>query len=250
MQMRLGFAVAAFLDADVLLVDEVLAVGDAGFQQKCLDRMRWVLNQGTTLVLVSHDLPALEATCARGIWLRSGKIVMDGPIREVLRGYRSSIEDAAQLLPRRAGNGAQISRVEVRGADGGAVRTGEDMEITIAAHSEVGRYIMLAVGVSEGPASPIWVVERDLGFVSGETEARCKIGRLPLPRGRYALWACLFQSPHGSELLPWHPIARFEVYGPELDPAPLAVVRLAPVHVDAAWEVSQVEDRQEAAGAG
>ena len=66
MQMRLGFAVAAFLEPDVLLVDEVLAVGDAAFQQRCLDRMRYVLTQGTTLVLVSHDLAAVEATCARG----------------------------------------------------------------------------------------------------------------------------------------------------------------------------------------
>src|SRR5205807_9198666 len=65
MQMRLGFGVAAFLQPDVLLVDEVLAVGDASFQQRCLDRMRQVLNQGTTLVLVSHDLAAIEATCRR-----------------------------------------------------------------------------------------------------------------------------------------------------------------------------------------
>lgn len=62
-----GFAVAACLEPDVLLVDEVLAVGDASFQQKCLDRMRTVLNQGTTLVFVSHDLAAVEATCSRGM---------------------------------------------------------------------------------------------------------------------------------------------------------------------------------------
>ena len=74
MQMRLGFGVAAFLEPDVLLVDEVLAVGDAAFQQRCLDRMRYVLSQGTTLIFVSHDLAAVEATCTQGIWLHNGEV--------------------------------------------------------------------------------------------------------------------------------------------------------------------------------
>ncbi len=66
MQMRLGFAIAAFLRPHILLVDEVLAVGDAWFQQRCLDRMRDVLQEGTTLILVSHDLASVEAMCRRG----------------------------------------------------------------------------------------------------------------------------------------------------------------------------------------
>ena len=92
MQMRLGFAVAAHLEPDILLVDEVLAVGDASFQQKCLDRMRHVLNQGTTLVYVSHDLATVEATCSRGIWLSDGVVTAAGPIEEVLDGYRRSFD--------------------------------------------------------------------------------------------------------------------------------------------------------------
>ena len=64
MQMRLGFSVAAHLQPDILLVDEVLAVGDATFQQRCLDRIRAVLSEGTTLLFVSHDLAAVEATCS------------------------------------------------------------------------------------------------------------------------------------------------------------------------------------------
>jgi ABC-type polysaccharide/polyol phosphate transport system ATPase subunit len=67
MQMRLGFAIAAFMEPEILLVDEVLAVGDARFQQKCLDRMRWVLGQGTTVVFVSHDLQAVESICERAL---------------------------------------------------------------------------------------------------------------------------------------------------------------------------------------
>src|SRR6185437_6870052 len=75
-----------------LLVDEVLAVRDAAFQQRCLDRMREVLRQGTTLVLVSHDLAAVEATCKRGHWLHNGETVADGPVREVLGAYRESVD--------------------------------------------------------------------------------------------------------------------------------------------------------------
>src|SRR5437660_1450804 len=95
MQMRLGFGVAAFLQPDVLLVDEVLAVGDATFQQRCLDRIRTVLAEGATLVFVSHDLAAVEATCANGVWIHNGVIQSMGPIREVLGNYRGAVEGAA-----------------------------------------------------------------------------------------------------------------------------------------------------------
>src|SRR5262249_14013352 len=80
MRTRLGFSIAAFLEPDVLVVDEVLAVGDQLFQQKCLDRMRQVLEGGATLLLVSHDLPSVGATATRGIWLSEGKMRADGPI--------------------------------------------------------------------------------------------------------------------------------------------------------------------------
>ncbi|HEU5307157.1 MAG TPA: ABC transporter ATP-binding protein, partial [Acidimicrobiia bacterium] len=75
MQMRLGFAVAAFLDPDVMLVDEVLSVGDASFQQRCLDKLREVLANGATLVFVSHDLAAVEASCRRGVLLHDGCVL-------------------------------------------------------------------------------------------------------------------------------------------------------------------------------
>ena len=102
MQMRLGFAVAAHLDPDILLVDEVLAVGDASFQQRCLDRIRQVLLEGTTLVFVSHDLAAVEAACINGIWMHNGKVQTRGPIREVLTAYRGAVEGDAKERPQSA----------------------------------------------------------------------------------------------------------------------------------------------------
>jgi ABC-type polysaccharide/polyol phosphate transport system ATPase subunit len=95
MQMRLGFGVAAFLEPDVLLVDEVLAVGDATFQQRCLDRIRKVLATGTTLVFVSHDLAAVESMCADAVWLRDGVATARGSAREVLGHYRQWVEESA-----------------------------------------------------------------------------------------------------------------------------------------------------------
>ncbi len=79
MQMRLGFSIAAFLEPDVLLVDEVLSVGDANFQQKCLNRIGEVVRQGTTLLYVSHDLASVEASCERAVWLADAVVLAAGP---------------------------------------------------------------------------------------------------------------------------------------------------------------------------
>ena len=103
MKVRLGFAVAAFLEPAILIVDEVLAVGDSSFQQKCLERMRHVLASGTTLLLVSHDLAAVGASVSRGIWLADGVIQSDGPIEGVLGDYRAAIEARAEENARMQG---------------------------------------------------------------------------------------------------------------------------------------------------
>ncbi|HEX3691194.1 MAG TPA: ABC transporter ATP-binding protein [Solirubrobacteraceae bacterium] len=87
MFVRLGFSIAAHLDADVLLIDEVLAVGDEGFQRKCLRRISEQIAAGTTVVLVSHDPAAIERVCERLVVLEAGRIVFDGPTAEGLRFY-------------------------------------------------------------------------------------------------------------------------------------------------------------------
>jgi ABC-type polysaccharide/polyol phosphate transport system ATPase subunit len=238
MQMRLGFAVAAFLEPDVLLVDEALAVGDATFQQKCLDRMRVVLHQGTTLIFVSHDFAAVEATCQRGVWLRQGGIDADGPIRDILGVYRQSIEEAAETVHAVEGL-VHLLKVEVSGPQRGTPRTQEGFEIRTVVESSEPRAGRVFFGISEGPAMPIFALRRDVQLKSGETEVRCHIPRLPLPRGRYYVWVGIYDAP-GRELLPWHPVSRFDVVGPDLDAAPPATARLAPVHVEATWDVSSL----------
>ena len=90
MGLRLGFAVAAHLDPDVLVVDEILAVGDAEFQRKCLTRMEEAEQEGRTLVFVSHDLASLTKICTRALWMESGRIREEGQPSELVRHYLSS----------------------------------------------------------------------------------------------------------------------------------------------------------------
>ena len=89
MQVRLGFAVITTLDEPIILVDEVLAVGDANFKEKCYKRMEDLLAQDKTLFLVSHSEPDLRRFCTRGIYLRSGEMVDDGPMDQILKAYRA-----------------------------------------------------------------------------------------------------------------------------------------------------------------
>src|SRR5213078_487160 len=99
------------------------------------ERMRQVLAEGTTLVFVSHDLATMEATCARGMWLREGLLVQDGPVREVLGGYREWVEQFAEMLE--AGDGPiKVAKVDVHGADGGSAHSFESAHIDLALESD------------------------------------------------------------------------------------------------------------------
>lgn len=90
MAVRLAFAVAAHLEPEILIVDEVLAVGDAAFQKRCISKMQDVSKQGRTVLFVSHNMPAIAMLCSRAILLNTGKIAMDGPAHEVISHYLNS----------------------------------------------------------------------------------------------------------------------------------------------------------------
>jgi ABC-type polysaccharide/polyol phosphate transport system ATPase subunit len=95
MYVRLGFAVAAHLDAEILLVDEVLAVGDEAFQARCLARVEELRRRGATIILISHDLAAVEQVCERVLLIERGCVALEGQPREVIRGYRERLIAAA-----------------------------------------------------------------------------------------------------------------------------------------------------------
>ncbi|MBQ7333705.1 MAG: ABC transporter ATP-binding protein [Clostridia bacterium] len=87
---RLGFAIATLVKPDILIVDEILAVGDFRFQQKCERRIAEMMAGGTTVIIVSHSIDQIERLCSRVIWLEKGKILMSGPTEEVCSKYKQS----------------------------------------------------------------------------------------------------------------------------------------------------------------
>lgn len=93
MYMRLAFSVAINVDAEVFLIDEILAVGDQHFQEKCLNEMKELKKQGKTMVFVSHDANAVRFLCDRSIWIKDGKIKMDGKTNKVLDSYLKELGD-------------------------------------------------------------------------------------------------------------------------------------------------------------
>lgn len=234
MAMRLGFSTAAFLDPEVLFVDEALAVGDLTFQQRCLDRMSEVLSQGTTLVFVSHDLMAVQAMCDQALWLDNGEVKARGKCGDVVAAYRQGLEAKAALIASRLKDPVRLVTASTQGSDGGAVRTGEAVDLDITLASEQAQEIRLAVGVTEGPANTIFMLLQNLHLDAGETTVRCTIKSLPLPKGRFYLWMAAHDAD-GRTQMTWHPVTPMDVEGPERLRLPTGVQLMAPIAVPAEW---------------
>lgn len=92
MKVRLAFAVAAHFEPEILIIDEVLAVGDAEFQKRCMGKMRDVVHSGRTILFVSHNMPAIKAICSKGIVLEAGTVTYDGPVDGAIAKYLEQID--------------------------------------------------------------------------------------------------------------------------------------------------------------
>jgi ABC-type polysaccharide/polyol phosphate transport system ATPase subunit len=144
MYLRLGFSIAAHLNPDILLLDEVLAVGDAAFQSKCLNRVEDLRKAGRTIIFVSHDLAAVERLCDRTLLLRVGRIVFEGNPRDATREYQRcslQVSEAPANVPEMSRT-IECTGFSYRGVSGGTegcVRTGEAMivEFGYIAHETV-----------------------------------------------------------------------------------------------------------------
>lgn len=139
MYVRLAFSVAAHLEPEILLVDEVLAVGDIAFQRKCLGKMDDVASEGRTVVFVSHNMGILQSICRRGIYLDEGRLAADGPIGEVVDVYLKSIEalEHIALAERtdRKGHGkvrlVAFTAENLSGGDPSIYKCGDSLKVTI-----------------------------------------------------------------------------------------------------------------------
>jgi lipopolysaccharide transport system ATP-binding protein len=200
MSVRLAFAVAAHLEPEILLVDEVLAVGDAAFQRKSLGKMSQVAGEGRTIVFVSHNLAIIQALCQRGILLERGQLVTDGPIQETINRYLAGLERAASddLLERTDRDGrswlnSMIKRVEVEDAEGDRRDTvigGNPVTVSVEV-TEALPALQCRLVIANGLGQPVVAFDsevsapadiRDSGL---GTRIECEIPSLLLLPGRY-----------------------------------------------------------------
>jgi ABC-type polysaccharide/polyol phosphate transport system ATPase subunit len=139
MYVRLGFSIAAHLDPDILLLDEVLAVGDAGFQEKCLARIRQLERDGKTIIFISHDLHAVEQLCDRALLLHHGEVIAEGAPHTVIAEYRQAalnlaapapLPDQAAGLTRRA-EITGLRMLDAHGREQTSFATGEPLTVQL-----------------------------------------------------------------------------------------------------------------------
>jgi lipopolysaccharide transport system ATP-binding protein len=201
MQGRLAFSVAAHLEPEILLVDEVLAVGDAAFQRKCLGKMGEVARSGRTVLFVSHNMAAILGLCQRTLLLESGGLVADGPSLSTVERYLDTLDSVARtpLAERRDRRGNQaltFTDFRCAGRDGSTASTvlsGQDVRLTIEYRGRGGgllRAVHLAVGVHGRFDENLFHLSTTVnGFEFASMPARgavvCDIPSLPLQPGRY-----------------------------------------------------------------
>jgi len=210
MFLRLGFSIAAHLDADVMLIDEILAVGDESFQRKCFARIAQRMEAGATLVLVSHDPGAIERVCRRVVVLDGGRVTFDGEVTEGLLHYHRLLgtEDGASRSSRPAGGGPalEVAELELLDADGrprSAYRPGEALAVRmrLRARSEAERAVA-ALEVRSERGELCFRTDTALGTVEGEIEVSFEVPRLALLEGSYdvAVGAHAQDAPAGRLL--------------------------------------------------
>lgn len=140
MLLRLAFAVAVHVRPDILLVDEILAVGDLEFQRKCMEHLFRLRRDGTTVVMVSHNLATLREMCEHGLWLNQGEAALHGPINDVADAYVDAVNERAANRPRPAGSrgaveietGTVLGSGEVRLTSVEFLRHGEPVEVGLS----------------------------------------------------------------------------------------------------------------------
>ena len=206
MYLRLAFAVAAFLEPEVLIVDEVLSVGDLAFQEKCLGRMQRVSGEGRTVLFVSHNLSAVTKLCKRAVLLDAGRIVAEGPTRSVVDDYVQSVQRAATIpldeRVDREGNGRLRFRAITLEADGRVIdspRTGQDFSVVLRYELPDGRapretqVSVLVQTVLGEPMLHFYTLTSgaELGALPPQGEVRLHVPQCPLPAGQYTMniWA-------------------------------------------------------------
>jgi homopolymeric O-antigen transport system ATP-binding protein len=256
MQLRLGFSIATFLNPDIFVVDEALAVGDAGFQAKCVGRMNALVREGRTLLFVSHNLLAVEALCSRSLFLVGGRTRCLGETREVLAEYLSWVDEQAQSGLGRgsvAGRGLEVSKVVLKGLEGSeryVFESGEGMLAQLHIRSDEDlRNCWVSVGLSDGRPGALVscsMLERSAGvdLAPGHHVVTCRIESLPLNTRRYQVFVAIREETGSAALVDWSEMASFRIRDRGINsPGRLAFPFAAgPVRVQYSWGQSASDE--------
>ncbi len=194
MQLRLGFSIVAHLDADVMLIDEILAVGDESFQRKCMARIAERMEAGTTLVLVSHDPSAIERICRRVVVFDEGKVAYDGDTADGLLFYHRLLgtdEGRSRSMRPATRERAQVEVTELELVDAGghprtAFRSGEPLGVRLRLRAlEAAQRAVVALEVRDGKGDVCFRTDETVGELSDEAQLTFDVPRLHLLGGDY-----------------------------------------------------------------
>ncbi|MDH4280099.1 MAG: polysaccharide ABC transporter ATP-binding protein, partial [Acidimicrobiia bacterium] len=227
MKLRLGFAIAAFLEPAIFIVDESLAVGDGAFQAKCINRMNQLGRDGATIIFVSHELPAVEALCEQAIWLDRGRLVQQGSIGDILRDYSRSLDDGT-VLDETATTGANPESIRclrvVTSDDSGrqtsTFRPGDPVTVRLTFAGGVpDEPHRVALRVRDGYGGDLVElatdVDPDTSVSGGRWSIECRLESLPLNPRMYQLWCSVGSGRPLRRRLEWTEVGalRMEVPG-------------------------------------
>jgi len=222
MYIRLAFAVAAHLDPDILLIDEVLAVGDAQFQKKCVDKMREIVSAGKTVLFVSHNMGMVRNFCNRGIWLHNGEIQSQGPIEEVVNCYLNScgaaVGSSGMLsVPKEMPLVFEAIELQSRRQVTNLVSMGDDLTIALRYSSTGNRnFFKIGIHILDDSSNNILVLSPNQQCphfpecLPASGLIRCSVKEMALLPGRYYI-NLHFSYPYGESAYVVEKAAAFDV---------------------------------------
>lgn len=262
MQLRLGFAIAAHLEPDILLVDEAIAVGDTAFQYRCIKRMGELVAEGRTLIFVSHNMSAIETLCSRAMILRAGRVESEGQADEVVRQYleevqRETLLHEAEDPSERSQGLIEIVRVTLHDDQGRAldeVRSGGPL--TVRLHFRTSERVespIFEVGLTDSrigcfALASMLMDDEAPDSLNGRGYVECRFEQLPLLPRTYEIWGCVGAGEGVGDHLGWQRLHRFAVAGDiggRRGSVTHSLVHAAPVLVPHAWNIACEEKAAE-----
>jgi lipopolysaccharide transport system ATP-binding protein len=218
MKVRLAFAVAAHLEPEILIIDEVLAVGDQEFQRKCLGKMNDVAKSGRTIFFVSHNMAAVDALCSRCIVLDQGRVLRDCETQEAVQVYAKLGSRNEENDSNRQGKSGLLQKVVLRSTDGDESQSfglGEDivLEVDVITNSEVQR-LALSASVHSPRGECMFTLNprfqsSEVQEIDAPTKVRCTIQNIRLTPGIYSID---LYAKHGNKILDEIEGTSFEIY--------------------------------------